>query len=124
MRSACAIVCLLAAVGCDQNECEGGQAECLDDQQIRRCLAIEDGFAVHYEWGAPQACAPLNPVCAPRENASGPVALCASSSTPDPRCADATAFCTDGDRYRCIDGYAVREETCAAGCAADQLTCE
>jgi hypothetical protein len=123
MRSACAILCLLAAVGCDQNECEGGQAECVDDLHIRRCLAIEDGFAVHYEWDEARACFPTNPMCAPRENATGPVALCASSTTPDPRCAEAAGFCADGVRYECIDGYAVLDETCPDGCAPDQLTC-
>jgi hypothetical protein len=86
MRWGSVVVALALVAGCAGDPCSGGETVCVDDHTIRRCMTKEDGFAVSYEWGEPEACYAVNPFCVTRDDIGANVTpqshgLCAADET-------------------------------------------
>lgn len=117
-----ALVLVLGA--CRADECESGESFCEDDRTRRHCEGERDGHAVTYVWRT-TACSKFsdfNPVCVTRDDVPAQ-AVCATSAIRSPACASSDAYCTDGVSYKCVDGYAVGEQRCPAGCSTTSANC-
>jgi hypothetical protein len=122
MRWGSVVVALALVAGCAGDPCSGGETVCVDDHTIRRCMTKEDGFAVSYEWGEPEACYAVNPFCVTRDDIGANVTpqshgLCAAAPTKLASCSDSQPYCADGNTYKCIDGYSVLQQICTSGCS-------
>ena len=107
-----AVVALLCAAACGKgDECHLGAARCFVHQdfvEAQACINSCSDFGCRNLWTGEDVCSPSR-TCLLVESAG---AICALSTTPDPRCAGVNSFCDGDDRVFCRAGYGVSRSSC------------
>jgi hypothetical protein len=112
-------VFMLAASGCQADECEGGQMRCAGAAAAERCEDDCSDLGCHYRWMPAEQCNSSQICIQPAEQA-----FCAASADKDPRCAGgSTSFYCDGDTIvTCWDGYRIDSAPCGKSLGYTGLT--